>query len=247
MRVFPTDFLAGRITIGLNRAWTLVPVQYAITIHPELNIPELMGEGETRPDITWVTKHDKLGGLPPEQRAYAEREFYFFRIDGQPDTSTTGQSNAGRIPGWLLEPTGDFLYLMSSISQPAVNLAAHMGARNIVLVGCDNAALFGNHHAREQHTAWLGASPEQRYHDYYTGLAEARTMLRRRGVNLVSLNPFLTLGPHEDEFVELCRELGRPEHIPSRPDISRRSPRASARRRAVARVKAGVRRRLPPR
>lgn len=246
MRVFPTEFLAGRITIGLNMAWKLAPLQYGITIHPELNIPEFMGEGEARPGITWVTKHDKLGSLPPGHLAHAEKNFYFFRIDGQPNTSTNGQTNSGRIPEWLLEPTGDFLYLMSSISQPAVNLAAHMGARNIILVGCDNAALFGNHHAHEQHTAWLGATPDHRYHDYYTGLAEARRMLRRRGVNLVSLNPFLTLGPHEEDFVGLCHELGRPELIPNR-DLSELPPPPTRLQRAAARARAGVLRRLPRR
>jgi hypothetical protein len=113
----------------------------------------------------------------------------------------------------------DHLYLWSSISQPAVNLAAHMGAKNIVLVGCDNAALMGNHHAHDQHTRWLGVEADQRYRDYYEGLAELRIALRAQGVNLVSMSPFLTLGPHEREFVELCDELGVPSFVDN-PDIT---------------------------
>ena len=37
-----------------------------------------------------------------------------------------------------------------------------------------------------------------------------------RGVNLVSVTPFLTLGPHEDEFLRLCEELGTPSRIKGR-------------------------------
>ncbi|MEW6155103.1 MAG: hypothetical protein AB1673_14130 [Actinomycetota bacterium] len=249
LRVFPVELLAGRVTIGLNMAWKLVDVDYAITVHPELNIPELMEGEHARPSITWVTKHEKLGNLTAEQIAYAEERFYFFRTDGKKNTSTTAQSNAGQVPQWLARPTGEFLYLLSSISQPAVNLAANMGARNIVLVGCDNAALFGNHHAHDQHTSWLGERPEDRYREYYRGLAEARTVLRERGVNLVSMGPFLTLGPHEEEFVALCHELGRPELIPNhdRPAPPRRAPltpvqRAKGKARAAARRLAGGRR-----
>ena len=42
------------------------------------------------------------------------------------------------------------LYQWSSISQTAVNLAANMGAKNVILVGCDNCALLDNHHAHAQ-------------------------------------------------------------------------------------------------
>ena len=44
LRVFPLAFLENKITIGLNMAWKVAPVQYSITIRPELNIPEFMGE-----------------------------------------------------------------------------------------------------------------------------------------------------------------------------------------------------------
>lgn len=212
LRVFPPAFFAGRITIGLNLAWRTVPVTYGITIHPDLNVPEFI-DGETpRPEITWIVKGDKLKGMAEDHVRYGRDRFYNFRTDGKADTSTsiTGRSDQGRVPQWLREPTGNFLYLWTSIAQPAVNLAANMGARNIILVGCDNAALGGNHHSSQQHTMWQGASPEQRYREYYEGLAEARSVLRERGINVVSMNPFLTLGPHAEDFERLCVELEQP-------------------------------------
>lgn len=215
LRVFPPSFLEGRITIGLNMAWKVVPVRYGITSHPDLNIPEFISDEAPRPDITWIVKPEKLGGMAPEHLRHAEEHFYAFRTGPGPGSgpgvdTRPGTDPSSRVAEWVREPSGDFLYLWSSISQPAVNLAANMGARNVILVGCDNAALLGNHHSHEQHTRWLGTPPEQRYRDYYEGLAEMRALLRERDVNLVSINPFLTLGPHEEEFVSLCDELGVP-------------------------------------
>ena len=112
------------------------------------------------------------------------------------------------------------LYQWSSISQTAVNLAANMGAANVILVGCDNCALSENHHAHQQHTKWLGAEPERRYLQYYEGLVEVRTALRERGVNVLSLTPFLKLDEPERDFRQLCEELDQPSHVTSGPDIS---------------------------
>jgi sugar phosphate isomerase/epimerase len=70
--------------------------------------------------------------------------------------------------------------------------------------------LVGNHHGHQQHTKWLGADPLHRYSQYYEGLAEIRTVLRRRGVNLMSVSPFLKLDDAEGDFVRLCDELGQP-------------------------------------
>lgn len=217
-RVFPLSLLEGRITIGLNLAWKLFPVRYGVTIHPDLCVPELLPEEEPHSEITWVTKLLKLGS--PEHREHGLEHFYFFQADGQPSSHREGEpGDAGRIADWVRKPSGDFLYQWSSISQTAANLAANMGARNIFLVGCDNCALLENHHAGRHHTRWMGAAPEDRYRQYYEGVAEVRAALRERGVNLVSLTPFAALDRFEEDFVRLCQELGRPEFLPSR-DIS---------------------------
>lgn len=215
LRVFPPSFLEGRITIGLNMAWKMLPVQYGITVHPDLNIPEFIPGEAPRPEITWVVKREKFGGMDPEQVRYADEHYYYFRTDAPERVNaevprTPGKDEVSRVVEWVRRPTENYLYVWSSISQPAANLAANMGAKNVILVGCDNAALLGNHHAHDQHTRWLGTEPDQRYRDYYDGLAEVRGALRERGVNLVSLNPFLTLGPHDHDFTRLCEELELP-------------------------------------
>jgi len=222
MRTFPTGFLADRITIGLNRAWNVAPVRYSITIGPHLNVPEFLPGFAPRPEITWITKRDKSRFvLDPEQFAYADARFYSFDMHGQPNTQPIDEpSDEGRILDWVRQPTGNSLYQWSSISQTAVNLAANMGAANVILVGCDNCALLDNHHAAAQHTKWSGATPDRRYEQYYEGLVEVRRALRERGVNLLSLTPFVKLDDPGRDFAHLCDELDQPTRIESHPDIS---------------------------
>ena len=213
-RVFPRSFLESKITIGLNMAWKLLPLKYCITMVPHLNCPEFMGE-KMLPDMTWVTKYDKYKShATPAQLAYAEANYYFFRTDGKTSFTLLDQpSEGGRVLDWVRCPTDNFLYLWTSISQSAVNLAANMGARNIILVGCDNCALAENHHAHEQHTYWKGEDPNIRYMQYYEGLAEMRSVLQGRGINLVSVSPFLKLDQPGMDFERLCTEQGKPKSV----------------------------------
>jgi hypothetical protein len=221
LRTFPLSLLENKITIGLNMAWKTVPTQYSITIHPDLSIPEFLGE-QPHPEITWITKYNKTKSLvTPEQLQYAEEHFYFFEMDGKPNTQPPDKpTDSGRILDWVRQPTDNKLYLWTSIAQAGVNLAANLGAKNIILIGCDNCALLGNNHAHKQHTRWRGAAPDTRYREYYEGLAEMRPVLRERGVNLVSMTPFLSLEAPEQDFERICDEINVPKFVGSSADIS---------------------------
>ena len=205
-RVFPPGFLEGKITVGLNMAWKSASVCYGITIHPDLNIPEFMGE-TTRPEIEWIVPEEKSRALlTPAQFAQAEARYFRFEYTGKPNSQPLDQpSDSGRILDWVRRPSGNMLYVWSSIAQTGANLAANMGARNVILVGCDNTSLLDNHHDQ-----------------YYEGMAEVRGALRERGVNLVSLQPFLGISNFERDFERLCRELGKPSLIPGH-DISKKA------------------------
>jgi len=212
IRVFPKSFFDGKILVGCNNAWKVAPVQYGVTIHPDLNIPEFVAGEKPRPEIKWVVGYEKCKSLlNDEQFKHADANYYRFQYRGKPNTQPPHEpSDSGRETKWVEQVTGDWLYIWSSVAQTAVNLAANMGAKNIIVVGCDNAPLGDNHHAHAQHTRWKGVDPQHRYLQYYEGLAEVRAALRKRGVNLVSLNPFLKLDMPEMEFSRLCTELDLP-------------------------------------
>ena len=211
LRVFPKSFFEGKITIGCNMAWKQVDVDYCITIHPDLNIPEYMS-----PKPKEITNTKWIVGFKKARLLLSEVDFkhccesaYMFYYHGQKNTEPPNQpSNAGRILKWVKEPSEDNLYVYSSISQAAVNLAANMGASNIILIGCDNAPINNNHHAHKQHTRWKGVDSKHRYYQYYEGLAEMRPILRERGINLLSMSPFLKLDMISEQYNELCTENG---------------------------------------
>jgi hypothetical protein len=217
LRTFPLSLLHNKITIGLNMTWKTIATRYSITIHPDLSVPEFLPGEQPHPEITWITKHSKAKALiSPEQLQHAEENFYFFEMDGRLNTQPPDKpTDAGRILDWVRQPTENKLYLWTSIAQAGVNLAANMGAKNIILIGCDNCALLG-----KQHTRWRSATPDTRYREYYEGLAEMRPVLRDRGVNLVSMTPFLSLESPEQDFERLCQELDQPAFIASGADIS---------------------------
>jgi hypothetical protein len=48
---------------------------------------------------------------------------------------------------------------------------------------------------------------------YYEGLAEMRSVLQGRGINLVSVSPFLKLDQPGMDFERLCTEQGKPKSV----------------------------------
>ncbi|NJK55344.1 MAG: hypothetical protein HC939_04820 [Pleurocapsa sp. SU_5_0] len=230
LRVFPLSFLEGKIVIGLNMAWKVAPVQYAITNHPDLNIPEFMPDEQPHPEITWISGYQKketgigLKGVESDDMIeYAKNNFYFFD-HLQPGRSNTQAPNLpcdrGRVLEWVKKPTENYLYFWGSVSGAGVCLAANMGAKNIIMIGCDNCSLLANHHAHEQHVRWKGVDPNQRYRQYYEALAEVRTVLKERDINLLSLTPFMGLANPEQDFAHLCTELNQPKLIENNIDVS---------------------------
>jgi hypothetical protein len=215
LRVFPLDFLKDKITIGLNMAWKMVDTTYAITIHPDLNIPELQSPVVNKPNLQWILsiKPEKFPASHPNILAL-ENRCYFFDFRGRPNTQPPYEpSDSGRMIEWVRYPSENNLYVWSSISQPAMNLAANMGARNVILIGCDNASIGKNSHSHAQHTRWKGVRPDKRYYQYYEGAAEVRTALHERGVNVISMNPFVSLGHYDEDFIKLCRMHGKQDEI----------------------------------
>lgn len=217
LRLFPLSLLNDKFTIGLNNSHKFIKSNIYITIHPDLHYP--FGSND---DSVWVSKYEKCKKvLNEEQFNEIKNKFYFYNNNGKPNTALKNEpTNEGRILDWLDKPTEDKLYQWSSISQTAINLAVNLGARNIYLVGCDGGPILGNDHVDDQHTRWKGVSPDHRYKQYRQGIAEIRDRLLLKGINILSLSPFISLTNIYEDFEDLCKLKNMQLEIKSKSDVS---------------------------
>jgi hypothetical protein len=113
----------------------------------------------------------------------------------------------------------DTLYLGEGVQTCALDLASRWGARFIVLVGCDGGSLSGDFHAHDQHVKWLGMKPDEQYALYRQSTAEVRSVLRQKGVSVMSLTPFIGVNGANEDYARLKKELSLPA-LPPPPDKS---------------------------
>lgn len=206
LRCFDLSFFNEHITIGLNQAWRHLEPTYSITVHPELLAdydavkPRRHNWWSERP-TRWVVKRKP----PRADLQFTDPQYYVF------DTSYV-------LKSVRLRPQ-DTLYLGEGVQTCAMDLAARMGARHIVLVGCDGYALNGDCHAHDQHVKWLGMKPDDQYALYRQSTAEVRGVLRTLGVSVMSMTPFIGIAHAHEDYARLTEELKLPK-LPAPKDLS---------------------------
>lgn len=201
MRVFPVEFLGGKLTIGLNQAWRYGQWTYCITAHPEL-AADYISATPAPPPTQWVIR----GNRKPLRLQPDDPRFYVFDREEFKDGSRADSSVA--------------LHCGGGIHATAMALAARMGVAAIILVGVDIAALDGEHHGHDQHvqaahvvegvaedgSTVAGAAM---YHDkYWRRVVPVRRAIQRdMGIPVLSLTPFMGLRNVDEDFRVLKAEL----------------------------------------
>lgn len=197
MRVFPKDFLRDKFVIGLNQFWRYLVPNYTLTIHPELYL-EWEVERKANPAIPkhlWVIKKKP----PMAQLETSDPNHYVFH------TGKLGDLNVVKT-----QPA-DTLYLGEGIQCTAIDLAVRMGAKNIVLVGCDMASLGGDFHGHDQHVRWLGQTPDKQYGLYREHTARIRSYVWDKfGVGVMTLSPFVGVANPGEDYERMRKERGLP-------------------------------------
>lgn len=199
LRVTPLDFLKGRLVVGLNQAWKYLQCDFTITIHPELYQAycKESGCGAGR----WIIKKK-----PPMANLELDDEFHY--VFG---TSYDIETVAKRPK--------DTLYLGEGVQSTAMDLAARMGAKTIVLVGCDAGSLEGDFHGHDQHVRWVGRTPDEQYKLYRDSTAEVREALRPLGVSVLTLSPFIGANSAVEDYRRL-KDVHKLAPLPAPKDIS---------------------------
>lgn len=206
LRLFPKQFLKHdfRKTIfGLNYAYKYIQCTYNITIHPEV-IPKTWYD-ECQP---WIVKKNK----EPKPSEPHDLIYWF-------------DNNKNIFDYSYLTSKDDTLYVGRGIQTAALCLAAKMGFKTAILVGCDMCYLGPennrHHHFNDQPIQLHGLSPEEVYTEYYTNTAIVRYKLKKAyEMETLSMSPFLGLGHHERDYRRLCGEYDLPS-ITTGEDISK--------------------------
>ncbi len=198
MRVFPLSMLRGRVTIGLNQAWKYCKLTYCVTAHPELVVEyenyqaSECGIRDSR-HTTWVVK-----SKAPLHVTEDHPEYYAFDTKYASDRYRFVRS---RVAGKLMSGGG--------IHTTAMNLAAHMGARTIIMLGIDLCQLDNEHHGHSQHVQLRGLSDKLYAMKYYTQAVRVRRIIQRElGIPVLSLTPLMGLRYAEVDYKAVKDELG---------------------------------------
>ena len=228
-RMFPLEFLADKTTIGLNQAWKYLPTTYSITVHPEhvydWNIAD-DSKNATQWIVTSLKKRSAVRYKPiptddaPDRKKrievwYSAQHCEHFVFD--PVYGAAAMENPA-----ILETGGsnNQIYQAHGVHNSAMWCAARMGAKFVVLVGCDMTDLGSEHHAHEQHVRWCGADPAKAYREYRFDAADTRRVLRARaGVRVMTMTPFLGCGHADEDFRRQKKERSLPD-LPEPEDIS---------------------------
>lgn len=205
LRCLPMGFFEQQITIGLNQAWKHLKTTYMLTVHPEL----LQEYKKSRPPLSelcgqqplWIVKKKP----PMADLTLDDPWHYVFHTDYGLKTVT--------------ERPKDTLYLGEGVQTTAMDMAARMGAKYIVLVGCDAGTLGGDFHAHDQHVKFLGMKPDDQFSLYRRTTAAVRAALRGLGVSVFTCSPFIGVNSAEEDYARLTAEL-KLNKLPPPKDLS---------------------------
>jgi hypothetical protein len=210
MQFFPASFFEGRVTIGLNQAYRIAPMMYSITVHPEL-VREYERLPEKNP-TQWCIKAWKA----PMNVTPKHPHYYVFQA---------GDPKHGHNLDYIEKRVKNLLYQGRGVQQTAMNLACHMGARSIILVGVDMCSLDGDHHGINQHTRFCGIDPDDVYREYRLFTDHAREAIwKHHKIPVLTLSPFIGLKNPEEDAIRLREQRGV-DKLPEAKDISTRNRR----------------------
>lgn len=200
MRCFPREFFRDRVTIGLNQAYRYFQPTYSLTVHPEL-VQEYVKES-VKPATQWIIKKKP----PMLHLELDDPDYYVFLTSEEWPT--------------IQRRPADTLFLGRGVQCTAMDLAARMGARTIILVGCDHCALGSDHHGHHQHVRFYGLSSAIIYKEYRKFTAKVRKMIRETfDIHTLTLSPFVGLDSPTEDYQRICLEL-RLSQLPKPVDTS---------------------------
>ena len=196
-------------SIGVNRIVKWFPCDYVITHHHEI-IPEIQGYNEHYCNF-FVSRYHRCE-IKGEVPNHTGKDYYVY------DHCNQGFSDTDFSPlddEDFQEGHPNHILTGGNTVINAIGLAVYMGAKNIVLVGCDGGSINCQTNLNGYHPDTTGEKIQQHGHSVRS-LAlnmEVRHRLSKLGVSLVSLSPFLDLGLEGNKFWNHRPETDDPKFI----------------------------------
>lgn len=181
--MMPIDFFDGKILIFVNYSYRIIKLPGYIIIHhhPILEeIPEKL-HPVTFVSEYWTCRYDSPKINPGKYNIYNHKNQGYHVTDFTP----------------LHENTNDTILTGGNTVINAIGLAVFMGAKNILLVGCDAGEINGQINCKGYYPEVTTAQHEQIQKGHaarsFALNLEIRTELKKIGVNLLSVFPFMDL------------------------------------------------------
>lgn len=198
------DFFDNKIKLGINQTYKKVSCQYYV--RKEAALLEDIFEKDydkIRDSFFFVSRHD--GGFAFKERTdknlkiVKEKLFMHKNILVYETNQNIGRR---KIDPNLVQLSGDFFIATDSSITTGINIAAFMGAKNIILCGHDCVSIngepnFSGYHSDETYKVKHSRGKNQ-YSEWLHGLeAQTRDMkviLKEKfNINLLSINPFVSM------------------------------------------------------
>lgn len=202
--------------IGLNQAWKSLERRPDATLTIHAHEPEVMPQDpQEAAEVCGAIITKEKGPLD-----HWSRDVSYTRSPHSPVYIFKNNPNVQDFT-YVYQRHDGRLYTGRGIQATALCLAAHMGFKNCILVGCDMCDLSGDHHSIDgHHYRSHGLRMEDIYREYYECTAKVRDIVEKNhGMIVSSLTPFLGLGNHVEEY-ERLKSLRGLDPVPDQWDTS---------------------------
>ena len=202
MNYVNSDFFDNKITMGLNQVYRHFPCDYVIMkdLTESSRFDASVKELEDTKTKLLFSRHSHGAYRDPQNTPKPCDNFYVFDHNDNGNNKKPDGSLDLDVIG-----TDKMISIRSTITS-AMNVAAYMGAKNIIICGADNGSVDGKNYYDgyvEEH--WISAGNNSGINHWLGIIKDLNVQVRDKikeiyGCNIYSLNPFWNFGLEGHEY-----------------------------------------------
>jgi hypothetical protein len=198
------DFFENKIKVGINQAYKKVSCDYYVRKEAAL-LEKIFSQDyeKIKDSYFFVSRHD--GGFAAGERTNKNLKIVKNNLSEYKNIliyETNQNISRSKINPDFVQLSGDFFLATDSTITTGINIAAFMGAKNIILCGHDCVSINGEpnflgYHSDESYKI-KHAQGKLQYSRWLSGLEkqtrEMKYILKKKyNINLLSINPFVSM------------------------------------------------------